>query len=220
MHAGVALEALVKVLEVSLGGGQLAFELKMFLLQIGLFLNEIGLFLEQIGLLDQEIGLLPEQFSGLLFFGLELKLHGLHFAFTFGRQRLLLPESGAGFGQFAHELLVALALLVEGQAHDGGEILPAIDLIGGQVEIGLPGALLVRNLIDINGRKGQQAHQEEVTNDNEYAAVQEGKARLGAPASVISGASASASSNRRRRAGRRWQILKMETKMMPKDVDE
>src|ERR1051325_1261369 len=96
-----------------------------------------------------------------------------------------------------------------------------IDLICDNINLDVARRAFIDRLIDVHGRERQQADEEEIANDDENAPIHNGaaRARAGSGASVRMG-STSDSSNNFRRIGRRWKILKMETNMMPKEVEE
>ena len=99
--------------------------------------------------------------------------------------------------------------------------LAVVSLVGRKVRLDLPGSALVGHLVDVHGGKRQQADQQEIADDDQDRAVHDGVANLGAtPGGWGSAGVASASSSSFRRSGRRWKILKMETKMMPNEVEE
>ena len=77
--------------------------------------------------------------------------------------------------------------------------------------------------VDIHRRESQEADQEEIANNDQDATVHEAAAKDGVAEERGSGATvsrASASMSKRRRTGRSLKILKTETKMTPKAVEE
>ena len=111
-----------------------------------------------------------------------------------------------------------LRAMVEHEAHHRGQIFPAFgDLVGGDFDPHLAMRAVVRYLVDIDGGKRQQADQQEVADDDQDRAVHDGVAYLDARVGAgRSGGAPSASSSSFRRSGRRWKILKIETKTMPR----
>jgi hypothetical protein len=89
---------------------------------------------------------------------------------------LALAYRALGLCQFTQQLIAVFPLLVQGQPHDRGQIFPAIDLIGRDFRLNGPLGALVGYLVDINGGKGQQAHQQEIADDNQDAPVHNGAA--------------------------------------------
>src|SRR5215471_748272 len=116
---------------------------------------------------------------------------------------------------------MAPVLLVQRQPHHRGEIFARI---GGLVsrKLKFEGTLsgAVGNLVNIDGRECQQAYQQEVTDYNQNGTIHVGVAKEARVAPTGSSTGVSASSRSLRRAGRRWKILKKDTKMIPNEVEE
>ena len=99
------------------------------------------------------------QLLRFLFFGLECLLHRLHLLFALGERR-------AGFVQFAEQQVLLLAFFIQCQAHHRRQIMTAIDLVGSDLHLNVPGSALVSHLVDVHRRKRQQADQQEIADNN------------------------------------------------------
>ena len=162
----------------------------------------------QIGLgshkLLLEIGSFLGQSRGFLFLGLELLLKALYLPLALADQSLLLAQTVTSSGKFAQQLLTLAPFFVQGQAHHGGQILVAVDLVGRHFELKVARRVLVADLCHIWSGEHQQTHQQEVANDDENGTIHEGVANVGRTAATGSpGLAASASSSSLRRAGRK-----------------
>ena len=173
------------------------------------------------GILLLEVGLLLLQPRGFLLLGLKLLSPGSKLLLT-GLKLLLLPgQCLAAPGQLAEQQFPAFLLVAQRQAHDGREVLAGLGLIGGHLHLELGWGALVHDFVNVDGGEGEHAHQQEIANDDEDAAIHGVVAKARAAAGATgSGEMASASSSSLRRNGRKWQILKIDTKMMPKEVEE
>ena len=94
----------------------------------------------------------------------------------------------------------------------GGQLAAAVSaagglgLIGGHLHLELGWGALVHDFVNIDGGKGEHAHQQEIANDDEDAAIHGVVAKARAAAGATgSGEMASASSSSLRRNGRKWQ---------------
>ncbi len=138
---------------------------------------------------------------------------------------LALAGRVAGLRQLLLQLLAGFCCSsAERLFHHGGQVVAGIrDGIGRDHDLRRRRRVFVGHVVDVR-RKRQQTQQQEVADDDEDAAVHDSRQGLTRPPaehSPVGGrVPASASSNNFRRAGRRWKILKMTTKMMPNDVEE
>ena len=160
-------------------------------------------------------GVLLLQDGGLLF-------QARVFLFRPGQRLLLAAGRAAGDIKLLLQLLAALLLVRQRLFHEFHQVPARLhDGIGRHVHPGRTLRVVAGDPTEVR-RKRQQAQQQKVANDDENAAVHASKAGSGAAAGAAGRAAAaiSASINSFRRAGRRWKILKMTTKMMPKQVEE
>ncbi len=123
--------------------------------------------------------------------------------------------------QLAEQDGAVFLLVGEGQAHGFAEVLFGGGLVGDGIHLQADGAAGMRDFVDVHGGESQEAHQQEIANNDEDRAVHGSVARedrTGSDSALTWSSSASRSSSRR--AGRSWKILKIDTKMMPNEVEE